>query len=522
MSAQYLNKHDKTFDAVAIVDISHLFHMMGQAQLDDELELEGYKAFYRSCNDILLGACDGNARGISSWVQFFKKAAHEPGQTVDDLAKNCQQIGQTLSAIGTTLNEFSPFMYALDSQLDMQDRGLILPGPIYESKIKRKLRLEIPVSPEQPSRVQARFEKNKESVKNGAILTLQIGHAVVENMLQKTLRENVADVYEGQLNAKVTQEITKALFTLCKIAGKSALDAAKDINDNLPPIIKDSPYHLVDTGMGQISIIADSTGENVIDLIAHAVGQLPIQSTADLIAQGKALYDDVQKNLPPREKEIAELHKSLEPYLNCNKVLHPEKLKEIAKDIPQVNEFQKVTKDFTDFSQLNQDEILYLNLCEWLEPKAKDINQRLLAKGGITLIDSATGNKALLTKYDVFHSLLGEMKPGSISKHTKGGHLFIAELKAVALELEQFKELEHGFFDMLIKRGSNKKFNTFYPLGTSPEQAINYLEEAILYPQAITLKSENDKIKCILTHPNKQQFTLYIDKNNIAQFHPAV
>ncbi len=151
----------------------------------------------------------------------------------------------------------------------------------------------------------------------------------------------------------------------------------------------------------------------------------------------------------------------------------------------------------------------------------------MLAKGGITLTSTHTGQadfvaqSVTIKQYDVFHSLLGEMKPGSIAKHTKGGHLFIAELKAVALELKEFKELEHGFFDMVVKRGSNKKPKTFYPLGTTAEQALTSIEETVLQPQTVKLENGIEKINCYITNKQGQQFTLYIDKNNIAQFHPS-
>jgi hypothetical protein len=113
------------------------------------------------------------------------------------------------------------------------------------------------------------------------------------------------------------------------------------------------------------------------------------------------------------------------------------------------------------------------------------------------------------------------MAPGSIKNHTKGGHLFIAELKAVALELKEFKELKHGFFDMLVKRGSNKKPKTFYPLGTTPEQAIESLEKCIKNAKSITFEQKPDKMYCYITDKKGQKYTLYVDKNNVAQFHPS-
>ncbi len=193
-----------------------------------------------------------------------------------------------------------------------------------------------------------------------------------------------------------------------------------------------------------------------------------------------------------------------------------------------MDNFKKYTNNFTDLSKLKPEEVLYLNLCDWLELHATKINNRLHAMGGITITDPQTGIQATIKKYDLFHSLLGEMKPGSIRYHTRGGHLMIPELKAALLEIGQIKPLKRGFFDINIKAGSNKKINSCFPLGTSVDEAIEMIEkilnDALINPQLI-IKSENlERLNGVCTGFTidtscKQTFQFYIE-NNIVKFFP--
>ncbi len=142
--------------------------------------------------------------------------------------------------------------------------------------------------------------------------------------------------------------------------------------------------------------------------------------------------------------------------------------------------------------------------------------------GGITITDPQTGIQATIKKYDLFHSLLGEMKPGSIKSNTKGGHLMIPELKAALLEIGEITPLKHGFFDINIKAGSNKKINSCFPLGTSVDQAMEIIEDAIINYNDITVKlNTKNSLQhiCELKHHTGHAFSLRI-QNNIAQFYP--
>ena len=71
-------------------------------------------------------------------------------------------------------------------------------------------------------------------------------------------------------------------------------------------------------------------------------------------------------------------------------------------------------------------------------------------------------------------------------------------------------------------KGAGKyKPNSFFPLGTSVEQAVELIEQAINHPKDIIIdfKGLTGKISCDITSKFDQMFTLYIE-NNIATMHP--
>jgi len=123
---------------------------------------------------------------------------------------------------------------------------------------------------------------------------------------------------------------------------------------------------------------------------------------------------------------------------------------------------------------------------------------------------------------------LGEVKPGSIRNHTKGGHLFISDLKSALLDIGEIKPLKNGFFDMQIqyagKDSVRYKPNSYFPAGTSVDKAVNMIEEAITNIEKIkniTEKGRIDQVIYQIELYNNQAFKLHI-KNNTATFYPFV
>jgi hypothetical protein len=220
------------------------------------------------------------------------------------------------------------------------------------------------------------------------------------------------------------------------------------------------------------------------------------------------------------------LQKSLEPFLRTDKIVNVERLKSIQ-GVEQINNFKDNTNNFTNLEKLKPEEILYLNVCDWLEPQATKINARIQQAGGIKITEIRDGIECVteIHEFDLFHSLLGEMTPGFTNAHTKGGHLFIPELKAALLDTGEIKSLGNGFFDMEIKYkgkiSNNYKNNSYFPGGTSVEQAVKIIEEAISNFQLIesTHLAVNGKQTFNITSKYGTKFRVYIE-NNVAKYHP--
>jgi hypothetical protein len=174
---------------------------------------------------------------------------------------------------------------------------------------------------------------------------------------------------------------------------------------------------------------------------------------------------------------------------------------------------------------MHPDEILYLNLCDWLKPQADLINAELKSLGGLTIIDQASGQQALIKEFDLFHSLLGEMKPGSVRSTTSGGHCFLTELRAASLSYDEVKAFGNGFFDMQIKprRGlsASYKDQTYFPAGKSISDCTDILIDAIKNPKCIEFGAAVEGKQIIdITQQSNQKFRLYIE-NNILRFSPV-
>ena len=116
----------------------------------------------------------------------------------------------------------------------------------------------------------------------------------------------------------------------------------------------------------------------------------------------------------PDRAKVEAFEKSIEPYLNSEKIINVERLQSIE-GVDQIQKFKDYTNNFTDLAKLKPEEILYLNLCDWVEPQARTINARLKEIGGIKIIDQVTKSEVIIKKYDLFHSLLGEMSPNALA-----------------------------------------------------------------------------------------------------------
>jgi hypothetical protein len=133
--------------------------------------------------------------------------------------------------------------------------------------------------------------------------------------------------------------------------------------------------------------------------------------------------------------------------------------------------------------------------------------------------------------FGLFHSLLGDMRPGCFKTARRGGHLLLPELKTATHALENFQNLEKGYFMLDIKHieDLSDKLNpkTFFPYGKTPLECAKIIIDAIKNPKNIESiesiipnKNVNEKTIDIINQFN-QKFRICI-KNHIATFYLKV
>jgi len=215
-------------------------------------------------------------------------------------------------------------------------------------------------------------------------------------------------------------------------------------------------------------------------------------------------------------------------FFNSEKVLNVKELKSF-KGIDQIERYRTYTNNFSPegLAKLKPEEILHLNLCDWLAPKAIEINERIRKAGGLKISETRNGIEYITEIYelDLFHSVLGELKPGSIRNHTKGGHLLIPELKAALLDIGEIEHIGNGFFDMQIKYAGKisdrYELKSYFPLGVSVEETVLIIEDAIKMPASISFGKINIEGRVPVNIVNKLdcKFWLHIEKG-VARYYP--
>lgn len=172
----------------------------------------------------------------------------------------------------------------------------------------------------------------------------------------------------------------------------------------------------------------ENATENFATAITNHVNHQRITWFAEKLAQAQQTYEKVKSQLQADPAKLAPFEKEIEQVVRATQIKNPRAL-QASKGIDQIERFREYTNNFTNLDILTPEEVMYLNLCEWLEPKAKKINNALKAQGGLKVVDPKTGAvQAVIEEFDLFHSLLGEMSPNALANRVKGGHLYIPEL----------------------------------------------------------------------------------------------
>jgi len=463
VAAQQLNQEYQIKQAVTLADISEFFTVIGDAVLD-------------CLRDTSVGVGLGVGRSLQSWVGLGNNLCTAPittvGQGIKVLADTAIVCGHLVSVIAHHVPRMPAYNLAT-MQYDTTDFYQLLESPHVLEDIAQKY----------------------QSAKTSLSQAVEYSIPVVELILQRPAQENIADVTQCIVDGLLVHGIGKALSYGAQFAKVYLAGAAETIVETIAPHLMHEPFHFVATSAGDIVACIDRTGEIISDVAQVAAAGM-IDGTllsAKYIAQGKVLSDKVQQLTNADKPKIEAFQKELEPFLRCDKIINIERLKSIE-GIEQIDNFKRYTNNFTNLEKLTSEEILYLNLCDWLEPQATKINARLKDIGGLKFIDPASKMELVIEKYDLFHSLLGEMTPGNLKNCIGGGHLPLLELRTATLEIGEINQFGKGFFDMKIKVKSNRKMNSYFPLGTSVDQAVGMIEVALANTDKIKNVTPSGKI----------------------------
>ena len=508
VSAQQLNQLSyRQQAAVVLTDLAHFFSEYGQIMVDHDFQLRRWKA-------LGVPIATGAARALYKWVEFAEKLYDDPHKTIGKLSHDCYAVARCLYTIAAEIGRFTPFAYLDDMTRDMQDSLNYIQHTTHSPPDRRS------------SRMMQRTEQNLQTLQVGLYQAVHIGQAVIGSMMETPWQENIANIAELTTDAFITNKATNCILYLSQFVGSQLIQAGSEMQQMIPSHLLDSSMTFMKTDAGHLIAVADATGENITGAIAIATQAIADSATPffQFVPQAKNLTDKIDKLTNPNKEEVAALQKSLEPFLRTDKIVNIERLKSIE-GVDQIDKFKDYTNNFNNLEKLHPDEILYLNLCDWLKPQADLINAELKSLGGLTIIDQASGQQALIKEFDLFHSLLGEMKPGSVRSTTSGGHCFLTELRAASLSYDEVKAFGNGFFDMQIKprRGlsASYKDQTYFPAGKSISDCTDILIDAIKNSKCVEFGAAVEGKQIIdITQQSNQKFRLYIE-NNILRFSPV-
>ncbi|MBV8661307.1 MAG: hypothetical protein JO129_04135, partial [Candidatus Dependentiae bacterium] len=268
ISAQQLNQLSRIEEAAAITDLSHFFELYGRSMLDDQLEAEVTAR-------MAVGIYDGAARLLKGWNDFAIKLYNNPRQTLGDIAHGYKNIGICLLKIGAKVGEYSPLAYLNDMVEDMRDSlHQVEHGGDDQTQTS--------------SRAQQRAARGAQEFQDGIYQVFQTAQIVIENMVNKSARENVADITEMTLDNFITGKVTESLLHLTSIVGNQALKVVGKIQNNIPPHLHGNTVSYMVTEAGELIATADTAGEN----IGAAIAMQKAANTAETIIKNTAKAKD--------------------------------------------------------------------------------------------------------------------------------------------------------------------------------------------------------------------------------------
>lgn len=246
VAAQQLNQLARIDDAVAVVDLSHFFNAYAQVLVDSGLHAQ-------MTMNASLGIGEGTVRALHKWGKFLYELGDQPHQTIGKITNDLQKIGISLHKIAGRAAEFTPAAYLDDATRDMLD-----------SLARIRNRDGSVFGQDQTSRIMQRTQRNAQYLQDGLSGAVQTAQIVVDDMMQKSLRENAADFTEVGVDAFITGKATDCLMKLAEIVGTPILRMGEKLAESIPTNLYDSkPIFMASPTTGELFAIADTTGESI-------------------------------------------------------------------------------------------------------------------------------------------------------------------------------------------------------------------------------------------------------------------
>ncbi len=501
ITAQQLNQRSRIKEAAAVTDLNCVSAYFAQFTIDEDPELMAF---------IVTGKAFGKA--TCKWGEFLYNSVTDDGVTLRKLASDTAALGKCLGYAAAELHEHSSFAYLVDDTRDfIDDVKEFCTDGTFSSRERRAA---------------MRDKRNELAMKNIKIAAINASINVIHDMQNKSLEDNVAGIAEAAFDVWLTGKAIQGAGRLLGKLGQNISLAGESMYDLLPAELMDEIITYAKTPAGDIVAISEKTG---INLGVAACNQVIANRAAQIEQfreQTALVINEINQTFKSSNELTVAFEKQIGKYFNFNKIAEVDSLSTI-KNVTRVEEFRKHTNNFTNLEKLKPEENLYLNLCDWLEPQATAINSSVKLSGGRHFVDSATGATGYFEGYNLHHSLLGEMAPNALANRTSGGHLMIPELRAATLKMQNITPFGEGFFDMEIQYAGKEsikfKDNSYFPAGTTVQQAVDMVEKAIANPKWIRYmvdKITNKIVSFVVQDQAGNFFTVYLEKN-IASFHPT-
>ena len=252
-AAQQLNQESNLQQAIAATDMSHLFSLYGRYVLQNE-------SMGQAMFEVTAGVYDGTAQSLQAWYSFLQNAYHDPRKTMQEMVQQCNDLGSALMNLAQTMQEFAPEAYKDDLQKDLNN--YLASKPCHH--------------------LTDRAEQNYQTAQQGIAESAHAAQAIIQTMMEQSLRKNVADATKIGVDTVITGKIAESIGQLSALLGSELIQAGKAIEEIIPPHFMQNQFNVV-TSAGQVAFVIDTTGENIIT--AAAAAKTPLSETAQKFAR---------------------------------------------------------------------------------------------------------------------------------------------------------------------------------------------------------------------------------------------